>query len=751
MPPTRSGSSRSRKRLSAVEILNSVMSGKDSAAESRQVQSAQPIRQLRNIPRAPRRDIWEVPNSPEPAQRTTSQSSPPAAAEPLTPRRSTRLHNLAQVQSSPTMARARAKSTRVEHVESNVDEGDLWHSSQQPSGSESDDGAEESIGDDIDFYGNFNVFSDDTSLSRSSSTKSPTPSAALRQDLERVEQAQVARSESGTPRRVIELRSGKKRDTRPRSTRSTRSAAEPSPSAVINRSPSKVRETPVPDRRRKSSRLSSLRAQDADGDVEMGNHGLSPTNGHQAAADEDIGSAHTASNSNAPSSEAASLVNGHQDAADEDTRSAHTASNFNAPSSEADPPSLPDTGAGKLRRPSRPLPVESRKSSSRRMLSWSPTTASSSNASAASQESNRQEGETQNLSSLGQASRAEHSGFRWTLKGRRPKKRSRRRVTFSQKTPEQESPFPRLKEAMKVGKQQENWKALIKEARLMERPTDPALAKRFQDIIDLISHSQTWYENLPDDPETSRGVSLKEARKSEKLLDSISTEGDAILDLVFHRVTKRKESSHERGLKLFREFEVRVIPAMVRLVFATFDAYHTDPERFAPTYNHLHRALSLVLRFCNRMRSLTREQYVRCFTRSKNLLLPLRTLIEASESDSLKKAKPEPEPETDSESDSSDGVIFIASDDDVASAPVSTFRQFSDVEGRALLDGLQQYQGRERYIQILKNFSELEGRTLSEIREESRRICAKYEPLIRDELRTPEGREPWRWLLSVRD
>ncbi|KAL3450031.1 hypothetical protein BJX65DRAFT_271238 [Aspergillus insuetus] len=697
MPPTRSGSSRSRKRPSAVDILNNVMSGKDSAAESRQVQSAQPVRQLRNIPRAPRRDIWEVPNFPEPAQRTTSQSSPPAAAEPFTPQRSTRLHNLAQVQSSPTMARTRAKSTRVEHFDSNVDEGNSWHSSQQPSGDESDDGEEESIGDDIDFYGNFNVFSDDTPLSRSSSTKSPTPSAALRQDLERVEQAQVARSESGTPRRVIELRSRKKQDTRPRSTRSTRStrsAAEPGPSALINRSPSKVRETPVPDRRRKSSRLSSLRAQDADGDVEMGNYGSSP-------------------------------VNGHQDAADEDTRSAQTASNSNAPSSEADPPSLPDTGAGKLGRPSRPLPVESRKSGSRRMFSWSPTTDSSSNASAASQESNRQEGETQNPSSLRQASRAEHSGFRWTPEERRPRKRSRRRVTFSQKTPEQESPYPRFKEAMKVGQQHENWKALIKEARLMERPNDLALTKRFQDIIDLISHSQTW----------------------------ISTEGDAILDLVFHRVTKRKESSQERGLKLFREFEVRVIPAMVRLVFATFDAYHTDPERFAPIYNHLHRALSLVLRFCNRMRSLTREQYVRCFTRSKNLLLPLRTLIEASESDSLKKSKPEPEPETetDSESDSSDGVISIASDDDVASAPVPTFRQFSDVEGRALLDGLQQYQGRERYIQILKNFSELEGRTLSEIREESRRICAKYEPLIRDELRTPEGREPWRWLLSVRD
>ncbi|CEN61938.1 hypothetical protein ASPCAL08583 [Aspergillus calidoustus] len=723
MPPTRSGSSRSKKRPSAVDILNNVMSGKDSAADSRQVQSAQPVRQLRNIPRAPRRDIWEVPNSPEPAQRTYSQSSPLADAEPFTPRRSTRLQNVAQVQSSPTMARTRAKRTQIEHVESNVEDGDSWHPSQEPSSDESDNGAEELVGDDIDFYGNFNVFSDDTPRTRSSSTKSPTPSAALRQDLERVEQARVARSESGTPSRVIELRSGKKRDTLPRwtrSTRSTRSAAEPGPSIVINRSPSKVRETPVPNRKRRSSRLLRSEAQDVDGDVEMGDH-------------------------------VSGRVNGHQDAADEDTGSAYTASNSNEPSSEADTPSLPYTRAGKLRRPPRPSPAESRKSGSGRIFSWSPTPESSSNASAAPQESNRQEGESENRSSLVQVSRAEPSGFRWTPGARRPKKRSRRRVVFSQKTPEQESPYPRFKEAMEIGQQQENWKALIKEARLMERPTNPTLAKRFQDILDLISHSQKWYESLPDDPDTSQGLSLKEAGKSEKLLDSISTEGDAILDRVFYRVTKRNESSQERGLKLFREFEVRVIPAMVRLLFAIFDAYHTDPERFALVYNHLHRALSLVLRFCNRMRSLTREQYVRCTTRSKNLLQPLRSLIEASEFDSLKKAEPEPEPETESESSSSDSVISIASDDDVASAPASTIRQFSDAEGRALLDGLQQFQGRERYIQILKNFSELEGRTLSEIREESRRMCDKYEPLIRDELRTPEGREPWRWLLSVWD
>ncbi|KAJ0419456.1 hypothetical protein BJY00DRAFT_164371 [Aspergillus carlsbadensis] len=725
MPPTRSRSSRSKKRASALDILNKVMRGKDSAADSRQTQSAQPVRQLRNIPRAPRRDIWEVPNSPEPAQRTTSQSSPPAAAELLTPRRrSTRLVQV-QVQSSPTMARTRAKRTQVEHGESNSDEGDSWHPSPQPSGDDSYNGTEELIGDDIDFYGNFNVFSDDTPRTRSSSTKSPTPSAALRRDLERVEQGQRARSESGTPRRVFELRSGKKRDTLPRSTwstRSTRSAAEPGPSIVIKRSPSKVRETPVPDRKRRSSRLLRSQAQDVDGDVEMGDHGSSP-------------------------------VNGHQDAADEDTGSAYTTSNSNTPSSEVDSPSLPDTRAGKLRRPSRPPPVEPRKSGSERMFSWSPTPDSSSNASAASQESNRQEGESQTPSSLEPASRAEHSGFRWTPEVWRHKKRSRRRVTFSQKTPEQESPYPRFKESMKFGQQQENWKALIKETRLMERRTDPALAKRFQDIIDLISHSQKWYENLPDDPDTSQGLSLKEARKSEKLLDSISTEGDAILDVVFYRVTKRNESSQERGLKLFREFEVRVIPAMVRLVFATFDAYHTDPERFAPTYNHLYRALSLALRFCNRTWSLTKEQYVRCITRSKNLLLPLQNLIEASESNALKKPEPEPEPDSDSDSDSSDpdGVIFIGSDDDVASAPVSAFRQFSDAEGRALLDGLQRYHGRERYIQILKNSSELEGRTLPELREEARRMCDKYEPLIKDELRTQEGRETWRWLLSVRD
>ncbi|KAL2854433.1 hypothetical protein BJY01DRAFT_30402 [Aspergillus pseudoustus] len=751
MPPTRSASSRSRKRPSmnqALDLINSVMSRKGLAADNRQTQSAQSVRQLRNLPRAPRRDIWDVPDSPDQAPKPTSQSPRLAADETWTPRRrSTRLRDQAQALSSPTMARTRSQTAGAGRVEQNAEnQEDSWHPSQQASDDGSnnndDDGEEvkgeeeDTIGEDIDFYGNFNVFSDDVSRSRSSSIRSPTPSAALRQDLERVEQTQTTPRTPKSSRRVTELRSGERRSARLRATshRSIRTAAEPKSSVVVKHSPNTVREAPVYNNRRTSTRLLRSHGQDADGDVEMANDEPSPVNGHQAPAEEDSSSPFVSSASSASSPGVGE-------------------------------PSLPETRSGTIRQPSKSLALRSGKSVSAQKssripasgqlpeppgpeFSWSPPPEPSIDAFVES--SSRQGDESSRLSSHTPSSPSERSGSHHTPRVRRHNKRSWRRVTFSQKAPEQESFYPRCKEAMEYGQQRDNWKTLIKEIRLLERQTDPALEKRFQDILDLISHSQKWYESLPHDPENFRGLSLEEARKSDKLLDSIRTEGDELLDVVFYRVTKRKESSRERGLKLFQEFEARVIPAVVQLVFSVFDAYHTDPERFAPTYGHLHRALRLALWFCNRIRSLAKEQYVRCVTRSKNLLLPLRNLIEASESNTLKKPEPELEHEVESESDE-DGVIYIPSDDDDVLPLTSSYRPFSDAEGRALLDGLQLHQGPERYILIHRNLSELEGRTIRELREEARRMCDQWEPLISDELSTQEGRDEWRWLLSVRE
>ncbi|KAL2814488.1 hypothetical protein BJX63DRAFT_199942 [Aspergillus granulosus] len=730
MPPTRSASSLSKKRSStqeALDLLNSVMSRKDLTGDSRQTQSAQPIRQLRNLPRAPRRDIWEAPDSPERAQQPTSQTSPLAAAEPLTPlRRSTRLQNQVQTQSSPTVARTGAKAADVEHVEQNAEVEDSWHPSQQASGHESDDVEEESTGEDIDFYGNFNVFSDDASRTRSSSIRSPTPSAVLRQDLERAEQTQTTPRKPETPRRVAKVKSGEKRSTRlrPTSHRSTQNAAEPDPSLVIRRSPSKAHQTPIPKQKPLSNRLLRSHVQDDDdGDVEMVDDDSRPMNGHLSAPEDDTGSL-------------------------------SVSSDFSPSSSEAGEPSLPGTRSEKPRQPSQPLTLRSGKSVSRQLpeplgpnFSWSPPPDPSIDALAESRaSSSRHEEQTRKSPSQTPSTRTERSESLQTPEVRRRRRRSWWRITSSQKASEQESPYPRCKEALKFGQQEENWKALINAVRLMERHTDQAFAVHFQDILDLISHSQKWYENLPVDLGTSRSLTLKESRKSEKLLDSISGEGDEILDAVFYLVTKRKESSQERGLKLFQEFEARVIPALVHLIFAAFDAYHTDPQRFAPIYEHLHHALSLTLRFCNRMRSLTKEKYVQCITRSTNLLSPLQNIIEASESNALKKA----EPESDSPSDQ-DGETSIPSDDDETFNPVLTHRPFSDAEGRALLDGLQQYQDPGRYILIHQNFSEFEGRTIRELREEAERICNEWVPLIQDELSTQDGRENWRWLLSVRE
>ncbi|KAL3460292.1 hypothetical protein BJX64DRAFT_263579 [Aspergillus heterothallicus] len=753
MPPTRSASSRSKKRSSmkeALDLLNNVMSGKDLAADKRQTQSAHSVRQLRNLPRAPRREIWDVPDSPHRALKAPSRPSPRATNKPLTPqRRSTRIKSQEQAKSNPTMTRTQAAFADVGHVEQNTEE-DLSQHSQQASEDESNKMEDESDGEDIDYNGNLNVFSDDASPSRSSSIKSPTPSATLREDLERVERTQTTPRKPQTPRRVTEIRSGERRSARlsmttgqaTRSTMITRSAAEPGPSVLINRSPSKVRETPNQKKNSISSPLLRSHMRDADGDVTMDDEST-PSNGHPTAAADDTGSLFVPSESSTPSPEGAE-------------------------------PSLPktpllDIRSGKLRQPTKSLTPRSGKSvsiqkSSRKSVFgripdpphadfiWSPSPNASTDSSADSQSFSNYPEDLLPSSSLVIAPHAERSESYRTSMIRRPRKRSWRRVSSSQRAPEPESPYPRCKEAMAFGGQQDNWKALIREVRLMECQPDRALMRCFQDILGLIAHFQKWYEDLPNDPETHHGLPLKEARRSEKLLDSIQIEGDYLLDTVYYRVTKRKQSSQERGQKTFQEFEARVIPAVVQLVFAAFDAYHTDPIRFAPIYQHLHRGLSLVLRFCNRMRSLAKEQYVRCITRSKNLLLPLQSLIDASESNALNKLNPQLEAEPESESDSSsdsNSMVSIPSDD--ISPPASSHRPFSDVEGCALLDGLQQHQDTGRYILIQRDFSALEGRTLRELREEARRMCDAWEPLIRDELVTREGRENWGWLLSVRE
>ncbi|KAL2827195.1 hypothetical protein BDW59DRAFT_58527 [Aspergillus cavernicola] len=735
MTSTRSAGARKKRNLTAasVDLLNGVMNKKGKVVEERQTQSARPVRQLRNISRAPQRDIWEIPVSPEHAREPISKSSPLATAQPQTPRRSTRIQGQPQVQYSSIGETHGVGRAGVEQTD-NEEVGESRQSTHEGSHGESSDDVEGSNrleNADNELIGNFNFFSDDANSHRSSSPDFPSPSALLNQDLERFSQFESTLSNAGTPKRVKEVRSTDKRTSRSPSQayRSNPEATVPGPAVVIQGSPSKVLETPIQREQRLPSHSPRARAKDVDGGVQM------TEDDHEAtSASDDTGSVFEASN--------------------------RLSSDFSMPVGQNRSP-VPATRSGQLRQSADAHALRSGESA---MVPRASTASSSSESivSASSRPSataipspSWQSPDNPTLQRRDPSIRLVDSAERVEpnqARANRPRRnRSSRPTHYASESPVPESHYPRCKEAMEVGQQQENWKTLIDEAYAMKQKANSTVEGHLQDIIDVILHLQQSYEDLCQGSGFSQSFSSKDARNCERVLDNISREGDQILDHIYHLVVHSKGSRKKKGLGIFKQFEARVIPATIQLIFAIFDAYHTNSDRFSDAYYHLHRALTLLLWFCDRVRSLRVERYVECSTRSQNLRYPLQKLIEASKSDNLRRAEPD-------SSDQSGEVIELDDDDDGDSdddddfPPSSTQRQWADAEGHALINGLKQYQGANRYILISRNFGDkLGGRMIHELREKAREIYTQVVPSIQDLLHTQGGREEWHWLLSVNE
>ncbi|KAL4922891.1 hypothetical protein BDW62DRAFT_4374 [Aspergillus aurantiobrunneus] len=737
MAPTRSAASR-RKRNStntSLDFLNSVMNSRASVADERQTQSARSARQLRNVPRAPRRDIWELPDSPERSQSPITRSPPLAAAETPTPRRSARLQSENVLPESPLRTSRRTKRADIDYREDNMDEGESWQSSREGTSQESvDESKDPDIFDDgsNDLIGNLNLFSDeDRELS---------PSAfQLEQSLEqsgRFESTQstpIKAAPNQSPKSAtgsqISLQSASK------SYRSTPEVLVPAPSVVIRSSPHKVPETPLRRQLTRSSPAPS-RVKDDDGDVGMDD------NEHEHME-----------------------INGYDDDEVSDYENTDSSSSSGLFVLQDSPhwSSLPATRSRKHRQSADTHVLRSGKSITVPTVNHASETSWYDRRRSSSQEapsSPRQSGvhrlnRPRKSPSSRPVSEANHRESSRTLASRRIRNRASRIViNYSDKeTPEPESSYPRCKEALKFGRQQKNWEQLINEARRMKRKNtvNSAMEEHFKDITDLIDYLQQWYEGLYQRTEPFRRLSSKDVWKHEKLLRNILLEGNKILDYVYDKVTEGRKSSRNRGRKIFEAFEAGIIPAIIELIFAAFDAYHSNSKGFPDIYDHLHAVLAILLDLSNRMTSLTmekyvltKERYVPTTTSCQYLRYPLQELIQASKTDLLKDIEP------DSSDHGSD--INESSDQDEDIPPPATQRPWTDAEGYALLDGLLRHHGPGRYALIMRDFGDkLRGRTIGELRQKARETHDQFVPQIEDQLRTREGREEWRWLLSVRE
>ncbi|KAL4979776.1 hypothetical protein BDW66DRAFT_127228 [Aspergillus desertorum] len=823
MAPTRSAASRKRKSTAnALEILNTLKK-RDKITDYRETQSARPARQLRNVPRAPRRNIFDIPGfeSAELPRRRTVHSSPIATARPLNPRvtpvlediwgnykptsfpehpespntestapkpttwrRATRqksVQNQSEMQRSLRRTANHVKRREVDYRdhEEYMSEGDSWQSSfREGTGNESasETGDRNSLADEENELSQIDLFSDDD--------RHLSPSAQqLGQTLEqsgRFKSAQTTPNKRSTPQRVPDsgIKSQRTAQSSSKSYKSTPRAAVPCPPVVVPNSPNRIPETPL-SRRLTRSRLAPSQAQDNDDDRVMGENELEIV---ARDGDADMGE-----------DEGMAKEGGGDDTGFNHGTADSPNTNYGSDSSafvrqdSPEPSSLPATQSGELPQPvnghglrlgesvavppstSREPPEASGPSlqtspqDTPNIPRWSgrPNIVSTANAASVAQG----RGATSGSGSPDAPNSRRHPDGSQIIRPCQPSQRhptsrpipetstgvlaSRRirgrrsRMTYNHtahQNSEQESSYPQCKEAMKLGQQQQNWNALIREAHKMRQTLDPASTERFKDIIDLIEYLRQWYEDLHQRSKPAQGLCLKDARKHEEILDCILSEGNLLLDYVHDTVIKR--GNRERGRTLFERFEACVIPEIIELVFSIFDTYHLVPKHSPDIYHHLHRALTLLHGLCERMKILAKEGYVRTTTRTEYLLRPLQKLIKSSISGLLQNT----------ETDPLDQDVEVIESTDVDTPVTRPQRPWTDAEGIALMDGLIKHQGPSRYTFIMRDFADqLKRRTISELRDKAQQAYALYKPRIQEELRTREGREKWQWLVSVQE
>ncbi|OGM45232.1 hypothetical protein ABOM_005897 [Aspergillus bombycis] len=271
-----------------------------------------------------------------------------------------------------------------------------------------------------------------------------------------------------------------------------------------------------------------------------------------------------------------------------------------------------------------------------------------------------------------------------------------------------------LHQALKMAGQKNNWDTLMVQAHHVKKTDNPSMAEYFDDFEDLTSTLQKKYMEI--------------------LLSAIRSDGTSSVDYIVEHKDDDPEPGRPSSEETLDEFEACLVSGMMGVLLGCFEAYCKEDGLFPKAYEHLHRVLDVFLRLCYKIYCVVDAGYVDSENRSHSLQLPLKKLIIALEKDLFKGSAPQPEP--------------------VPAMSIKHGRKWTDDEGCALLDGLQRYQGRDRYARILKHFGDrLRGRTIRGTREKARQLHDKLlSTVVNPEvLQTEEGRQQWYWLLSVRE
>ncbi|PWY83678.1 hypothetical protein BO94DRAFT_536372 [Aspergillus sclerotioniger CBS 115572] len=277
-----------------------------------------------------------------------------------------------------------------------------------------------------------------------------------------------------------------------------------------------------------------------------------------------------------------------------------------------------------------------------------------------------------------------------------------------------------FREASNLNEQSSNWKKLIQRAHALENEARLSPTAEFDGIRHKISRLIEMYTNIIDNLTDGTGPSNHDVRTCALSLRKIAKRGRRQLEEVYNLSTK---GSKDKGKYLVEGFEKHVIPLLVRLVLVCFQAYYARSRLFPEAKDHVRRATEVLLGHCDQIHGLIQENYVDCHAISQGIRLPLRQIIKSFDQ-RVKRSR--------------------------LSETTEMPREWTDEEGHALVEGLQLFQGPNRYYQICEAYREGIGRRgMREVRRESERLYRRIFPQIRESVRTAKGRQEWGWLLKV--
>ncbi|OOF98871.1 hypothetical protein ASPCADRAFT_2302 [Aspergillus carbonarius ITEM 5010] len=310
-------------------------------------------------------------------------------------------------------------------------------------------------------------------------------------------------------------------------------------------------------------------------------------------------------------------------------------------------------------------------------------------------------------------------------------------VTGQSRRPERLEDSSWFKEALKLNDQSSNWKKLTQKAHALENQARLTPTAKFEgirhDIFCLIEMYTNIIDNLTDDT----GPSNHDVRTCALSHEKIARQGRGHLEDVYNLST---EGSKDRGQSLVEGFEKFVVPLLVRLILVCFQAYHAKSRLFPEANDHLHQAMEGLLGLCDQIHGLIKGQYVDYHAVSPGIRLPLRQLLKSLEDQRVERRHL--------------SEITDSNNRGRTNFPTTAERrrEWTDEEGHALVEGLQRFQGPNRYYQICKTYSEELGkRGMREVRRESERLHRRIFPQIQELVRTEKGRQEWEWLLKVRE